>query len=54
MSWVTNGDRHRADLHQEPVDQSVVVGDSVTFSTATEGTGPISYQWFFNQTPLPG
>jgi hypothetical protein len=39
---------------QEPVDQSVVVGDSVTFSTATEGTGPISYQWFFNQTPLPG
>lgn len=39
---------------QEPADRSAVVGDSVTLASVAEGTGPISYQWFFNQTALPG
>lgn len=33
-----------------PVDQSVFAGQAVTFTSDVLGSGPLSYQWFFNAT----
>ncbi len=38
----------------QPVSQSIVRGDSVTFTSAADGTAPLSYQWRFNGAPLAG
>ncbi|MBI5385139.1 MAG: immunoglobulin domain-containing protein [Verrucomicrobia bacterium] len=37
---------------QSPTNQSVVVSSNVTLSVLAEGSGPLSHQWFFNQTNL--
>jgi plastocyanin len=37
-----------------PQSQSVVVGTHVTFTVIAAGTPPLSYQWQFNGTNLPG
>src|SRR5262249_8318916 len=38
----------------QPQDQSVHSGENATFSVTAAGTGPLSYQWYFNtNTPLP-
>ena len=37
-----------------PVDQTVVVGGSASFSVTAYGSSPFTYQWLFNQTLLPG
>jgi hypothetical protein len=36
----------------QPTNQTVLLGGSATFSVAASGTGPLSYQWFFNGTAL--
>ena len=36
----------------EPTNTSVVVSSNASFSTALVGTLPMSFQWFFNNTPL--
>jgi hypothetical protein len=33
-----------------PADQAVVAGQSVTFSSDVTGSGPLTYQWYFNGT----
>jgi GH25 family lysozyme M1 (1,4-beta-N-acetylmuramidase) len=38
----------------QPQSQIVSVGQNVTFTVADAGTPPLSYQWQFNGTPLPG
>lgn len=35
-------------------DQTVASGSNVTFQVGVSGTGPLSYQWLFNGTNLPG
>ena len=37
-----------------PASQTKVVGDNVTFSSTALGSLPISYQWYFEGTPLIG
>ena len=37
-----------------PQSQTVVAGQSATFSVAASGTGPLLYQWCFSGTPLAG
>ncbi len=37
----------------QPQSQTNFVGGSVTFQVAAAGTTPFSYQWFFNNNPLP-
>jgi uncharacterized repeat protein (TIGR03803 family) len=41
-------------ITQQPINQAVAVGDSTTFTVTLDGTAPLSYQWFFNGTNLPG
>ena len=38
----------------QPAGQTVVNGGNATFSVAAEGTPPLSYQWYFNDTPING
>ena len=41
-------------LTLQPTNQSVIEGSSVQFQAAADGTAPLSYQWFFNQTSVQG
>jgi len=42
-------------ITQQPVDRTVVAGQSPQFSVTASGTEPLSYQWYFNtNTPLAG
>jgi uncharacterized repeat protein (TIGR03803 family) len=38
----------------QPLDQSVVAGQDASFMVAATGTPPLSYQWFFNASPIAG
>ena len=38
----------------QPVSQSVGLGAPVTFSVVAGGTGPFTYQWYENGTPITG
>jgi hypothetical protein len=38
----------------QPQGQAVSVGDPVNFSVAATGFAPLSYQWRFNDNPIPG
>jgi hypothetical protein len=38
----------------QPADQSVVLGDSASFTVLASGTPPLSYQWTFGETNLAG
>src|SRR5207253_468436 len=38
----------------QPQGQTVVQGDTATFSVAATGTGPLSYQWRFNDADIGG
>jgi hypothetical protein len=40
--------------HPTPTNQTVAVGDSVSFSGAASGSAPLSYQWRRNGVALPG
>jgi hypothetical protein len=37
-----------------PAGQIAALGTNVAFAVAAAGTAPLSYQWFFNSTNLPG
>lgn len=41
-------------ITQQPTNQMVNEGVNVSFSVAATGTGPVSYQWYFNDQPLTG
>jgi len=41
-------------ITQQPSNQMVNEGVNVSFSVAATGTGPVSYQWYFNDQPLTG
>jgi hypothetical protein len=41
-------------IDQQPVSQTVSAGLSVTFDVAAFGALPLSYQWEFSGSPLPG
>lgn len=41
-------------ITQQPQGADRPVGSSFTFSSAVAGSSPLNYQWFFNDTPLPG
>ena len=36
----------------QPLDQTVTIGDPVTFTVGASGTFPFSYQWYFNTNTL--
>ena len=36
----------------QPTSQTATVGDNATFSVLATGTGPLSYQWRFNETNI--
>jgi hypothetical protein len=38
----------------QPQDQTVIAGQTATFSVAATGTAPLSYQWQFSAMPLSG
>lgn len=39
---------------QQPTNQSVTIGGATTFSVLATGTMPLSYQWLFGGTVVPG
>jgi len=40
-------------ISTQPTNQSVLVGDNTSFAVQAGGTGPLSYQWYFNtNSPL--
>ncbi len=41
-------------ITQDPTNQTVVSGNSATFSATESGTAPFSYQWLFNGSNLAG
>lgn len=45
---------HPPSWRGQPSDQFAAVGQSATFEAWVEGTEPLSYQWSFNGTRLPG
>ena len=38
----------------QPVNQTVAAGQTATFNVAASGTGPLSFQWFLNGSPISG
>jgi uncharacterized repeat protein (TIGR03803 family) len=43
-----------ATITTQPLDQTVVAGQDASFSVAAIGSPPLSYQWRFNTSPIPG
>ena len=41
-------------LAVQPVSQTVIAGNGVTFTVVATGTGPLAYQWRRNDVPLTG
>jgi len=41
-------------LTQQPASQLVASGTTVTLTSSATGAAPLSYQWWYNGTPLPG
>ncbi len=41
-------------IAQGPASQNVWLGTNAQLAVAASGSGPFSYQWWFNATPLPG
>jgi pectate lyase len=35
-----------------PLDQTVLVGQNITFNVFASGTAPLAYQWYFNDAPM--
>jgi hypothetical protein len=46
--------RNPPKISAQPLQQSANTGNSVTFTVAASGTGPLSYQWRRNGSNLPG
>lgn len=43
-----------AGITTQPVSQTVIAGQNVSFSVVPSGTAPFGYQWIFNNTNLVG
>ena len=41
-------------ITRQPASQTVVVGDTATFSVLASGSAPLTYQWSYNGTNVPG
>ena len=41
-------------IEEQPKSQAVLEGDSVTFTVKAEGTAPLNYQWFKDETIIEG
>src|SRR5262249_5789500 len=42
-------------ITSDPISQTVLAGDTALFTVAAQGTEPLTYQWYFNDTIiLPG
>lgn len=41
-------------IQSHPSSTNVIAGGTATFSVQATGEGELSYQWFYNGTPLPG
>ncbi len=41
-------------ITQNPVDQTVTVGQTATFTVVATGTAPLTYQWYKNGALIPG
>jgi PKD repeat protein len=41
-------------ISAQPQSQAISLGSNATFSVTASGTSPLSYQWRFNQSTLPG
>ena len=41
-------------ITSQPVSETVTVGGTAIFSVTATGTAPLSYQWYFDNLPLPG
>jgi uncharacterized repeat protein (TIGR02543 family) len=41
-------------IASQPLSQTVIAGQSATFSVTAAGTAPLSYQWRFNTVPIAG
>jgi hypothetical protein len=41
-------------ITSDPVSKTVTAGSDVTFQAEVAGTGPLTYQWFFNGGAIPG
>jgi phospholipase/lecithinase/hemolysin len=39
---------------QQPQSQTVATNDIATFTVAATGASPLSYQWFYNGSPISG
>jgi pectate lyase len=39
-------------INTQPQDQSIFVGQNATFTAIASGTGPLSYQWYYNNDTL--
>src|SRR6185295_8176503 len=37
-----------------PADQTAFAGNNANFSGSAAGSSPLTYQWLFNNVPLPG
>ncbi len=42
------------DIVAQPQSQAVIKGQSVSFTVFASGTGPLAYQWYFNDTNIVG
>src|SRR5688572_9105983 len=54
VAFTAQGDEGPPVIVIEPVGQSVVTGDTVTFEVEAIGAAPLRYQWRQNGTNLPG
>jgi hypothetical protein len=45
-------DQNTAKILAQPQSMTAIAGSNVTFSVTAGGTGPLFYQWLFNQVPL--
>src|SRR5262249_18224383 len=41
-------------IYAQPADQTVTIGQTATFTVGASGTQPISYQWNFGMSIIPG
>jgi hypothetical protein len=41
-------------ITSEPQSQNITAGSSVTFTVGASGTAPLSYQWYFDGSAIPG